>query len=96
MQSLKKRIADLEKAGAINTGLTNIVIRFVTSKKADDELQEFHDWKNGQQWNRQPGETEQELEDRATREVTRNETGCALLMAGGLESLALSNSKPVC
>ena len=96
MQSLEKRIADLEKAGATDNVPTDIVVRFVTSGNLDDELQEIHDWKNGQQWKRLPGETEQELEKRATSEVTRNGPGSALLMAGGLESLALSNRKPVC
>ena len=96
MQSLEKRIAELEKAGATSEGTTTIVIRFVTSGNLDDELQELHDRKNGQKYKRLPGETEQELEKRATSEVTRNGPGCALLMAGGLESLALSNRKPVC
>ena len=82
MHSLEKRIAELEKASSIGEGVTTIVVRFVTSGNLDDELRELHDWKNGQQWKRLPGETEQELEMRATSEVTRNGPGSALLMAG--------------
>lgn len=82
MQSLERRIAELEKAGSTDEGPMTIVIRWMTPGNLDDEIQELHDWKGSQQWKRQPGETEQELIDRATREVTRNGPGCALLMAG--------------
>ena len=82
MQNLEKRITELEKASSIGEGATTIVVRFVTSGNLDDELQELHDWKNGQKWKRLPGETEQELEKRASSEVTRNGLGSALLMAG--------------
>ena len=81
MQSLERRIAELEKAGAANEGPTTIIIRSITPGNLELEMQEMHDSKGSQQWKRQPGETEQELIDRATREVTRNGQGCALLIA---------------
>jgi hypothetical protein len=82
MQSLERRIAELEKAGSTGEGPMTIIIRCMTPGNLDVEIQKLHDWKNGQQWMRQPGETEQEFIDRATREVKRDGPGCALLMAG--------------
>ena len=82
MQSLERRIAELEKAGSTGEGPMTIVIRCVTTGNLDGEIQELNDWKGSQQWKRQPGETEQELIDRASREVTRSGPGCPLLMAG--------------
>lgn len=82
MQSIEKRIAELEKAGSTGEGPMTIIIRWMTTGHRDKEIQELHDSKGYQRWKRQPGETEQELIDRATREVTRNGPGCALLMAG--------------
>ena len=82
MQSLERRIAELEKAGAANEGPTTIIIRCMTPGNLDVEIQELHDWKGSQQWQRHPGETEQEFIDRASREVKRDEPCCALLMAG--------------
>ncbi len=82
MQSLERRIAELEKAGSTNEGPMTIIIRCMTPGNLDVEIQELHDWKGGQQWERQPGEAEQEFIDRASREVTRKGPGCALLMAG--------------
>lgn len=82
MPSLEQRIGELEKAGSIGDGVTTIIIRPMTCGELDAEIYELHDSKGCQQWKRQPGEAEQEFIDRATREVTRNGLGCALLMAG--------------
>lgn len=82
MQSLERRIAELEKAGSTGEGPTTIIIRCLTRGNLEVEIQELHDSKGTQQWKRQPGETEQGLIDRASREVKRAGPGCALLMAG--------------
>ena len=82
MPSFERRIAELEKAGSTNDGPMTIIIRLMTCGKLDAEIYELHDSKGCQQWKRQPEEAEQEFIDRATREVTRNGPGCALLMAG--------------
>ncbi len=80
MKSLDKRISELEKASASGEGPTTIVIRFLSSENRDAEIQSLKDWKGDQQWQRQPGETEQALIDRATKEVSRNGAGCTMLM----------------
>ena len=80
MQSLEKRITELEKAGSTGEGPTTIVIKFLSPENRDVEIQQLKDWKGDQQWQRQPGETEQALIDRATNEVTRNGAGCTMLM----------------
>ena len=80
MHSLEKRIAELEKASSIGQETTTIVIRFLSSENLDGEIQELQDSNGLQQWKRQPGETEQALIDRATNEVSRNGSGCTMLM----------------
>jgi hypothetical protein len=82
MQSLKRRITELEKAGSTDDGPITIIIRPMTPGNLEVEIQELHDSKSSQEWKRQPGEPEQAFIDRASREVTRNGPGCALLMAG--------------
>ena len=82
MQSLERRIAELEKADSTGKGPMTIVIRYMTPGHLDVEVQELHDSKGSQQWKRQLGEAEQEFIDRASREVKRDGPGIALLMAG--------------
>ena len=82
MQSLERRIAELEKAGLTREGPMTIIIRGVMCGKLDAEIYQLHDSKGSHQWQRQPGEAEQEFIDRASREVTRNGRGIALLMTG--------------
>ena len=77
MQSLERRIAELEKADSTNEGPTTIIIRCMTPGNLEVEIQELHDSKGSQQWTRQPGETEQEFIDRASHEVKRDGPGCA-------------------
>ena len=82
MQNLEKRIAELEKGASMDEGPLTIVIRPLAPGNLDEEVQALRAQNGSQRWTRQPGETEQELIDRASREVTRNGPGCALLMAG--------------
>ena len=82
MQNLEKRIAELEKGASMDEGPTTIVVRPLRRGNLDEELLALRAQNGSQRWTRQPGETEQELIDRASREVTRNGPGCALLMAG--------------
>lgn len=82
MQSLERRIAELEKAYSTGEEPMTIIIQWLTPGNLKEEIRELRDSKGGQQWKREPGETEQGLIDRATHEVTRNGPGCALLMAG--------------
>ncbi len=82
MQNLEKRIAELEKGASMDEGPLTIVIRPLAPGNLDEEVQALRAQNGSQRWTRQPGETEQELIDRASREVTRKGPGCALLMAG--------------
>jgi hypothetical protein len=86
MQSLERRIAELEKASSTGEGPMTIIIRCMAPGNLEVEIQELHDSKGSQQWKRQLGEAEQEFIDRASREVSRDGPGCALLIAGS-ESL---------
>lgn len=80
MQNLEKRIAELEKGASMGEGPMTIVIRFLSPGDVEEEIQGLRDQNGAQRWMREPGETEQGLIDRASREVTRNGQGCALLM----------------
>ena len=82
MQSLEKRIAELEKAQPINDGVQTIIVRFISPGVSGDALQALHSYSGGQHWTRDPSESEQNFIDRASREVKRNGRGIALLMAG--------------
>ena len=83
MQSLEKRIAALEATSAPADDMT-IIRRFVSPGELDAEIHRLRD-DDGKLWTRQPGETEQELIDRATLEVKRNSYGVACLTADGGE-----------
>ena len=76
MPSLEKRIAALETTSAPADDMT-IIRRFVSPGHLDDEIFCLCD-DDGNQWTRQPNETEQELKDRATKEVKRNAWGVAI------------------
>ena len=91
MQSLEKRIAELEKSQPSNDGVKTIIIRFISPGGSDDELQALHSYSGGQHWTRDPSESEQNFIDRATRQVKRKGPGCALLMAGDMEKSMSSN-----
>lgn len=82
MQSLEKRIAELEKGMPTDEGLTAIIIRCMAPGDTEREIQELHNPMGCERWMREPGETEQAFIDRASREATRNGLACALLMDG--------------
>ncbi len=80
MATLEKRIAALETAGAVGAEPITLVVQFVKPGHLDAEIQEMYT-QEGQSWQRVEGETQQELIDRATREVTRSTCGVASLFA---------------
>ena len=79
MQNLKTRLAKLEAVALPPKELT-LIRRFVSPGQIDREMNRLHDG-DGYEWTRQPGETEQELIDRASREVKRTPWGVAILTA---------------
>jgi hypothetical protein len=79
MQSLDKRITALEAANPTADALT-LIRRIVSPGHLDWEITRLRD-DDGNEWTRQPGETEQELIDRATKEVKRTQWGVASLIA---------------
>lgn len=79
MPSLETRIAALEVGTSPAEPLT-IIRRFVRPGQPPTELQGLRDSK-GTEWQRQPGETEQGLIDRASFECVRNQWGVVLLNA---------------
>ena len=85
MPSLEKRIAALETTSAPADDMT-IIRRFVRPGHLDAEIHRLRD-DDGKEWTRQPGETEQELIDRASLEVKRTPWGIASLTADGAEVL---------
>lgn len=80
MPSLETRIAALEMDTTPTEPLT-IVRRFVSPGLALREIYVLRDNK-GNEWQRQPSETEQALIDRASLECVRNQWGVTLLCAG--------------
>lgn len=81
MQAIEKRIAALEQASPPADGMV-IMRRFVSPGRLDAEIHRLTD-DDGKCWDRQPGESEQGLIDRASREVKRNEWGFAGLSTWG-------------
>ena len=73
MQALEKRIAALEKAEPAAIG--PFFIHFVGLDTKDSEIERIT--KGDQEWQRQPGESEQELKERAKREVVPPKEGCS-------------------
>ena len=64
MQAIEKRIASLEQASYENTDDV-MFIHFVDMGEVDKEIQ--HITHGGQDWLRQPDESEQAVKDRAER-----------------------------
>ena len=73
MQSLEKRIAALEQAKPAAIG--PFFIQFVGLGAEDCEFDRIT--KGDQAWERQPGEAEQELKERAKREAPPPKEGCS-------------------
>ena len=83
MQNLEKRIAAMEaKSGPVDN--MTIIRRFVSPGHLDAEIHRLRD-DDGKAWMRQPGETEQQLIDRASLEVKRTPWGIASLTADDVE-----------
>ena len=80
MQNLKTRLEELEKSSLVGEKLTTIVVKFLSPDNRGAEIQTLKDSQSDQQWTRQPGETEQALIDRATKEVQRDGAFCKMLM----------------
>ena len=85
MQSLEKRIAELEAASpAIDN--TVMFLSFVDMGEVDKELYKLRDsWPGdkGQHWTREPGESEEAFKARASREVKRSPHRATLLYSFG-------------
>ena len=77
MQAIEKRIASLEQASYENTDDV-MFIHFVDMGEVDKEIQ--HITHGGQDWLRQPDESEQALKDRAERESKPNPCGAMVLL----------------
>jgi hypothetical protein len=82
MPSLETRIAALEVENTPAEPLT-IIRRFVSPGQPLPELQGLKDNEGSTEWQRQPGETEQSLIDRASLLCTRNSAGVASLVGFG-------------
>lgn len=83
MQNLEKRIAAMEaKSGPVDH--MTIIRRFVSPGHLDAEIHRLRD-DDGKAWMRRPGETEQQLIDRASLEVKRTPWGIASLTADDVE-----------
>ena len=83
MQKLERRIAALEATSAPADEMT-IIRRFVSPGHLDAEIHRLRD-DDGKLWTRKPGETEQELIDRASLETKRNPWGVACLTSDAAE-----------
>jgi hypothetical protein len=79
MPTLERRIAMLEIAKVIYEDFT-IIRTFVAPGRPGEQIRGLRD-DQGKPWTRQPGESEEALIDRATREVKRNDLGVAVLTA---------------
>ena len=77
MQTLERRVCALEQANP-STAVNTIIVRFLSPADLEAEIHSLRAG-DGELWARLPGETEQELIDRASGEVTRNGTGFAML-----------------
>ncbi len=75
MTTLEKRIAALEKTRPTTIG--PFFIHLVGLDTKDSEIQRIE--KGAQVWERQPGESEQELKDRAIRETPPPKARCSAM-----------------
>lgn len=80
MQGTENRIAALEKASTPTDDIT-IFLKIVSPGHLDDEVFRIKSRNGEQRWERLPGETQQELIDRASKEVKRNEWRAATIMS---------------
>ena len=80
MQKLEKRIAALESANPAAGFPKTIIIRIVEPVNLTPDYNHMSA-EDGTVWTRRTGEDAQDFEDRARREVVRNERGMARLVA---------------
>lgn len=73
MQAIEKRIAALEQASPTN--IRPLFVHLVGLDTKDSEIERIT--KGNREWQRQPGESEQDLKDRAISEVPPPLTGCS-------------------
>lgn len=83
MQNLDKRVAALERVARPDSAIT-IIRCIVSPDRPTTQIGHIRD-KEGNEWVREPGETEDQLTDRAERETVANEWGCKSLIAASLE-----------
>ena len=83
MQTFERRLAALEQANPPADELT-IIRRMVSPGHLDAEIYRLRA-DDGTLWTRQPGETEQGLIDRASKEVKRTPWGVASLITDDAE-----------
>lgn len=83
MQNLERRISALESA-TTPTDIFTIICRMVAPGHLDAEIDHMSD-DHGNEWTRQPGETEAAFTDRAERETLPNPWGVKSLMGLTLE-----------
>ena len=91
MQSLEKRIAALERVQPSVEEMT-IIRRIVSPRNLHPAFNHIRS-DDGEIWTRQPGESEQDFTDRATREVKRNQWGSAGLIADEAPNLEVRHAK---
>ena len=83
MQPIERRIAALEQANPPADELT-IIFKSVSPGRLNAEIHRLRD-DDGKLWTRLPGETEQELIDRASLEAKRSPWGVARLIGDDAE-----------
>lgn len=81
MQNTEKRIAALEQATPAIGGVNTIIVKPMTTGHLDAEIQHLHSQDSGQEWTRQPDETESQFEDRAMGELDRKGKPVVMMFA---------------
>ena len=77
MQAIERRIFALEQVSYSNTDMV-MFIHLVGMGDGDKEIQRIT--QGGQEWQRQPDESEQTLKDRAQREAKPNPQGALMFL----------------
>lgn len=80
--TLERRIDALERKATPHAGFPDtIIISFLAAKDGKNDIRKLRADKGGnvQEWERGNDESEQELIDRASKEVSRNAGGIAML-----------------
>ena len=85
MQNLDKRIASLEQANPANGFPKTIFITFMSPNDTKPDIRKLgctHRDGVCQKWERGQNESEDDFKDRASKEVSRNAAGIAMLFMG--------------